>query len=63
MNKSSVKYLHDISFSQLTVAEKTDIKDIWISYFSVIFEHNTKRNLDIHAKTYVVEWQCWKELC
>ena len=41
MNNNSEKYLHEISFSQLTVAEKTEIKNLGHATPDLVFNsHN-----------------------
>jgi hypothetical protein len=46
MSKNNEKYLQGISFSQLTVTKKTEIKNLGsatrdLSYFSIILKQNT----------------------
>jgi hypothetical protein len=40
MNKSNVKFVQDIKFSQLNLAEKTDIKDLGHATPDLVVSHH-----------------------
>jgi len=40
MNKSSVKYVQDINFSQLNLVEQTDIKNLGLATPDLVVSHH-----------------------
>ena len=58
MNKNSVKYLQSVNFSQLTLAEKGQVKNLRPATPNLVISHSSSSRIQIYVRKFNAKRNC-----